>query len=338
MKKKFKSFIFPETTKKQIDSMPAEMKLKFYEAVTNYGMYGIEPEGLSEIEKLIWIPMQDLIDNCSSGKGGAPEGNQNAAKKAEEEPAEEKTTETTQNNRNNVDLIKTTETTLINHNHNPNLKDKGNENQNHTHNPKEPADAACVPPYIPDPNKNLDKKLRQDLFYEVTKHNGTTTKDRMVPISKTQYDFDSKEMQELLHAIGPQQEGNDVRAALENFLKVCRSDTWMKSHSWSTFCKHYTDYTPEFFTLERYLNEVPETDDATKKPENIFRQAHKDDPHFSRHAFRDHVNEWLEAGRPDGADYYKLQDEWVRQGPPEECRSLYDAYDDFEPREVENAV
>lgn len=334
MKKKFKSFIFPETTKKQIDSMPAEMKLKFYEAVTNYGMYGIEPEGLSEIEKLIWIPMQDLIDNCSGGKGGAPEGNQNAAKKAEEESAEEKTTETTQNNQNNVDLIKTTETTLINHNHNPNLKDKGNENQNHTHNPKEPADAACVPPYIPDPNnpaQKINKDLAGTLLNMIVTHNSQTTKDRKVPVSNNVFTFCCKEMRELINTIDRSAiSAAEVINSLENFLKVCESDTWMKSHTWSNFCKHYTDYTPEFFTLERYLNEVPETDDATKKPENIFRQAHKDDPHFSRHAFRDHVNEWLEAGRPDGADYYKLQDEWVRQGPPEECRSLYDAYDDFE--------
>ena len=80
MSRKFLSFVFPETTKKQIDSMPAEMKLKFYEAVTDYGMYGKEPENLTEIENLIWIPMKDLIDNSKEARGGAPAGNSNAQK------------------------------------------------------------------------------------------------------------------------------------------------------------------------------------------------------------------------------------------------------------------
>ena len=44
MKTKFLSFVFPETTKKQIDAMPAEMKLRFYVFVTDYGMYDKEPE------------------------------------------------------------------------------------------------------------------------------------------------------------------------------------------------------------------------------------------------------------------------------------------------------
>lgn len=123
MKSKFKSFVFPETTKKQIDAMPAEMKLKFYIAVTDYGMYGIEPEDLSEIEMLIWIPMKDLLDNSKNSRGGAPEGNQNAQK----QPKQPKTTE---NNQNNVVFNETTETTLNNANGNVNGNDKGNGNAN----------------------------------------------------------------------------------------------------------------------------------------------------------------------------------------------------------------
>ena len=167
-----------------------------------------------------------------------------------------------------------------------------------------------MPAYIPDPNKKLDKKLSQDLFHEVRKHNGTTTKDRMVPISNTQYGFDSKEMQELLHAIGPQQEGNQVRETLANFLKVCKSDTWQKSHSWSTFCKHYTDYTPEFFTLERYLNSEPQTDDATQKPEYKFYMQMRTDVKFHVETFQAHIDDWKAEGRPEGADYLALQDKW----------------------------
>ena len=40
----FTSFVFSETTMKQIDAMPTnEMKLKFLLAATHYGIYGIEP-------------------------------------------------------------------------------------------------------------------------------------------------------------------------------------------------------------------------------------------------------------------------------------------------------
>ena len=100
---RFKSFVFSETTKKQIDLMPTpEMKLKFYEAVTNYGMFGIEPENLNDIEMIIWLPMKDLIDNCGTSKGGAPSGNSNAQKKNSNNNIEEnsETTDFYKNNSN----------------------------------------------------------------------------------------------------------------------------------------------------------------------------------------------------------------------------------------------
>ncbi|WP_024751630.1 hypothetical protein [Treponema phagedenis] len=79
MKSNFKSCIFSETTKKQIDAMTdINMKLRFYEAVTNYGIYGIDPD-FEGIDLLIWIPMKDIIDNATN-KRGAPVGNANAKK------------------------------------------------------------------------------------------------------------------------------------------------------------------------------------------------------------------------------------------------------------------
>jgi len=303
MKTKFLSFVFPETTKKQIDAMPAEMKLRFYVFVTDYGMYDKEPEDLTEIEKLIWIPMKDLIDSCKSARGGAPEGNQNAKKTTE-------TTKNKENNQNNVDLVETTETTLSNDNGNGNGKVKENDNTQ-SQSEEEPGENACVPAYLPDPNKKINKDLAGTLLGMIVAHNSQTTKDRKVPVSNNVFNFCCKEMRELINAI----DRSDISAAeiinsLENFLKVCRSDTWMKSHTWSNFCKHYTDYTPEFFTLERYLNAEPQTDDASKKPENAFFFAHKDDPDFHVETFQAHIDDWKAEGRPDGADYLALQTKW----------------------------
>ena len=302
--KQFLSFVFPETTKKQIDAMSAEMKLRFYIFVTDYGMYDKEPEDLTEIEKLIWIPMKDLIDSCKSARGGAPKGNHNAKK--------EETTETTQNKENNLNNVvfeETTETTLNNDNGNGNDKVKENVNTQ-SQSEENPQENVCVPAYIQTQNKKYDKNLQNDLFLAIIKHNSGTTRDRMVPISKDIMTFSQKEMRELIATIGPQTKGNNVRQTLQNFLKVCKSDTWQKSHSWSNFCKHYTDYTPEFFTLERYLNAEPQTDDASKKPENVFFFAHKDDPDFHVETFQAHIDDWKAEGRPDGADYLALQNKW----------------------------
>ena len=278
--------------------MPAEMKLRFYVFVTDYGMYDKEPENLTEIEKLIWIPMKDLIDSCKSARGGAPEGNQNA----------KKTTQNKENNLNNVVIEETTETTLSNDNGNGNGKVKENDNTQSQGEEK--------PEYI----KRLEKcvcagsrnngQLTKDLFNIVTAHNSTAARGRTIAIPKDEWTFSNKNMRELLAEIGTEEPAKRILTAIANFTKVARSDTWQKSFTWAMFCKHYNDYTPEFFTLERYLNAEPQTDDASKKPENAFFFAHKDDPEFHVETFQTHIDDWKAEGRPDGADYLALQNKW----------------------------
>jgi hypothetical protein len=68
------------------------MQLKFFWAVTNYGIDAVEPD-FTGMELAIWIPMRDLIKNSKAKreawlekqkkngkKGGAPAGNHNARK------------------------------------------------------------------------------------------------------------------------------------------------------------------------------------------------------------------------------------------------------------------
>ena len=196
-----------------------------------------------------------------------------------------------------------------------NENENGNENEKvnvntHTQSEEEPAENVRVPPYIPDPNIKINKNIAGTLLNLIQKHNSTTTKDRMVPVSKDLFTFSCKEMRELIAATGPYASLLTVQEALENFLKVCRSDTWMKSHSWSNFCKHYTDYTPEFFTLERYLNAEPQTDDATQKPEYKFYMQMRTNAKFHVETFQAHIDDWKAEGRPEGADYLALQDKW----------------------------
>ena len=52
-------------------------------AINNYAFFGIEPDGLTKIEKIVFIMAKPTIDNSVSARrngktGGAPKGNQNA--------------------------------------------------------------------------------------------------------------------------------------------------------------------------------------------------------------------------------------------------------------------
>jgi hypothetical protein len=59
---KFSTFVMSETTRNQINALPQDMQLKFFWAVTDFGLDGIEPK-FDGIELAIWIPMDDLILN-----------------------------------------------------------------------------------------------------------------------------------------------------------------------------------------------------------------------------------------------------------------------------------
>lgn len=277
-----------------------EARLAFYDALDAYRFDGEEPGELPLEADIAFTAIKANIDADLDRKhAGAPAGNQNARKQL----------------KNNTETIENNSKQLIDFEKTNNENEDDNENEEvdvntHTENEEEPAEKMCVPAYIPDPNQKINKNLAGTLLNLVQKHNRTTDKDRRVPVSNDLFRFSCKEMRELIAATGPEENRVRIQYALENFLKVCRSDTWMKSHTWSNFCKHYTDYTPEFFTLERYLNAEPQDGDASKKPENAFFFAHKDDPEFHVETFQAHIDDWKAEGRPDGADYLALQNKW----------------------------
>ncbi|GHV74886.1 hypothetical protein AGMMS49940_21880 [Spirochaetia bacterium] len=59
-KKLFTTFAMSETTVNQLREMAPEMRLRFYDAISDFGISGIEPD-FTGLEKIIWIPMRDLI-------------------------------------------------------------------------------------------------------------------------------------------------------------------------------------------------------------------------------------------------------------------------------------
>jgi hypothetical protein len=62
----FATFVISETTIKQIDALPEGLQLKFYKAVSNFGLHGIEPD-FDGLEYAVWIPMHDLIIAARGG-------------------------------------------------------------------------------------------------------------------------------------------------------------------------------------------------------------------------------------------------------------------------------
>ena len=269
-----------------------EARLAFYEAVDWYTFEGVEPKDLPIEADIAFTAIKANIDADLKRKtGGAPLGNQNAKKQP---------TETTQNNpKQPVDL-----------------KETNNENVDVEVNEEVDAHTEDKPEYI----KRLEKsvcagprnngQLTKDLFRIITAHNSSAARGRTIAIPKDEWTFSNKNMRELLAEIGTEEPAERILVAIANFTKVARSDTWQKSFTWAMFCKHYNDYTPEFFTLERYLNDEPQDGDASKKPENAFFFAHKDDPWFHVETFQKHIDDWKAEGRPDGKDYVMLQDKW----------------------------
>lgn len=270
----------------------------YMRAIHNFAYNDIEPDYAS-LPPLVKAALRTVIASVRKNK----EDRENGAKGGRPTRVIEKQKPRLSENKNPG--YEKTETNV-----NENVNDNDKENVN-TH--KEKKEDLCVPAYIPDPNKKINKDLGATLLNMLIAHNSQVDKDRKVPVSNNIFTFSCKEMRELIAAIGPDETPAKVLNALDNFLKVCRSDTWQKSHSWSTFCKHYTDYTPEFFTLERYLNEVPETDDATKKPEYLFYTRMRNEAEFDVDLFQNHIQEWTDQGRPEGKEYYKLQRKWEEE-------------------------
>lgn len=193
---------------------------------------------------------------------------------------------------------------------------KENENKNEKENENTHISACEEPLSFPKAENSPDEsskpvgQLQQDAYAMLSEHNRTAEKTKKVPISGNFFSFCCKEMRELYGTIGTDIPTDRIRAALENFLKVARSDTWRKTFTWRSFCTHFNEFTPEFFDIQRYLTDWKDNGDVSTRPDNVFFHAHKNDPRFKWRLFRDHKDEWEAEGRPDGEDYYRLQDKW----------------------------
>lgn len=186
-----------------------------------------------------------------------------------------------------------------------NVKENVNENEKENVNTQ---NDACVYGTLSDFGKT-----QVDCYELIQKHNENAPKERKIPCSNSRFSFIQKEMRELLEKTGTDIDPQTITDALTNFIKVAKSDTWQKTFTWRSFCNNFENFKPEYFTLSKYLNSEPQTEDATQKPEYKFYMRMKDNPRFSIDLFQSHIEDWKKDGRPEGADYFRLQNEWEAQ-------------------------
>lgn len=350
---RFKSFVFSETTKKQIDLMPTpEMKLKFYEAVTNYGMFGTEPENLNAIEMIIWLPMKDLIDNSKSSKGGAPSGNQNAQRKNlnNEENNEttdscknnsnyEKQPEEVENNQNNLKTTKTTyfeekqpkqpennKTTLNNHNlnHNDNLNGNGNERENHNLNAGETPFNTLSPSQT-----EYSKKI-----FEIFK------KARLPCAKENEISFLQTDFKNAISAIHRKEELRNIHS--DDIIQACRNFTDIYANP-DTYCgfrqkigfyqlvqkQWFYDLLPANFDRQRFLVRGAESPEEPKRTPEQTEARLLDEmsgsPRFIPKIFEHYHDEWIERGMPTGERYFDFQEEKCLSGYGQKLKSDFES-------------
>ena len=166
-----------------------------------------------------------------------------------------------------------------------------------------------VPAYIPEPfksNKSETQGFLQECFNLITEHNKTAV--HKIPISMNYFNFSQsfKEGRELLE-LTKKADIPDLRIALENYLKVAKSKTWMSTFSISVFCKNYIEYTKEFFDMQKYIN-IPK--DKVKLINEQLDKAIKEHLIFRQDAFIYHRKDWFSLGMPEGKELQDIVKQW----------------------------
>lgn len=166
-----------------------------------------------------------------------------------------------------------------------------------------------IPAYIPEPfksNKSETQGFLQECFNLITEHNKTAV--HKIPISKDYFSFcqSYKEGRELLE-LTKKADISDLRCALDNYLKVAKSKTWMSTFSISVFCKNYIEYTKEFFDMQKYIN-IPK--DKVKLINEQLDKAIKEHLIFRQDAFIYHRKDWFNLGMPEGKELQDIVKQW----------------------------
>lgn len=274
-----------------------EARLAFYDALDAYRFDGIEPEGLPIEADIAFTAIRANIDADLSRKhAGAPEGNQNAKKQL----------------KNNSETIKNNSKQLIVSEKTNNVND--NEDVNEDVNANDNAEELCVcaaPAEIPVlkiGKSDFDLFLNR-VFNLIRDHNKTHAPARKMPISRDIFNFrqsEGRQLCNLLHDYDPK----TIITALTNYLHVADLDTWKSSFSFTAFCTHINEYTAEYFSVDKFEKNESKRPAIEYVKQFIHDKLAETKFPINVAVFIYHRKDWLSQGRPDGAEYLKLQKQW----------------------------
>jgi hypothetical protein len=146
-KKEHSLFGFGDTLERQLRRLPEGIQLKFFWAITNYGLYQEVPVFDSPLEDALWEGMRDAIDSFGGNRRGAPRGNQNAKRHENSENQSKQFDElnSIQNNSKQFDELNSIQ------NNSPNINININENENENMNLESPHTLANPESYPGEP-------------------------------------------------------------------------------------------------------------------------------------------------------------------------------------------
>lgn len=300
-----------------IEDLPEESKGEFLLYIYNYGIKGEEPN-LDGFAKTIWVKIKRRIDfdfeewkkskenrSLSGRIGGLKSGITRSKMKQDE--ALLQIDEANEATLNSVKQDEANEAVNVYVNDNVSVNDNVTDTDN----------SVCAYSFAQNDIKPLKttpadaNKVIKQAFEVIQTHNSTHGNMHKMPISKTYVTFLQKEGRQLCELFRDF-DAADVLQALNNYLRVANIDTWKSTFSFSAFCKNCIEYTPEYFSIDKY-EKTDFSKDADNKPIQRFKERMSQDSRFDIATFLQHSEEWLEKGRPEGEAYFALQEEWYRQ-------------------------
>lgn len=212
------SFVFH---REYIDDLPEEYKPVFAMYAINYGIYGMEPE-LTGLETALWTKIKRRIDYdirewesvrvSRSNAGKSHKGNQYTKK-------------------NKVEQVGTNGTVSVNESVNVSVS----------------AHSACA-------CEATDfGSLQREAYALLEEHNASAPDGKKIPVSNSLISFSQKEARDLVAVVRDGSPPEAVIPALRNYLSVAvRTDSWKTYFSWRDFIKNFVNFTPEYFSGDRF--------------------------------------------------------------------------------------
>lgn len=271
-----------------------EARLAFYDALDAYRFDGIEPENLPLEADIAFTAIKANIDADLGRKhAGAPEGNQNARKQSKNN------SETIENN--SKQLIVSEKTNNVNDNEDVDVNENANEESCACSTPAET-------PVLKIGKSEFDLFLNR-VFNLIRDHNKTHAPARKMPISRDIFSFRQSEGRQLCNVLHDY-DAPTILTALTNYLHVADMDTWKSSFTFTAFCTHINEYTSEYFSPDKFEKNENKRPAIEYVKQFIHDKLAEDKFPINVAVFIYHRKEWLAQGRPDGAEYLKLQKQW----------------------------